>query len=83
MTDELKTALKEKNIIFGLKQTLKNMKKGDVKTVLLASNCSQEAKKEIEYLAKLKSVKVVKLELASDEVGMICKKQYIVSVLSY
>jgi len=83
MTDELKTALKEKNIIIGLKQTLKNMKKGGVKAVLLASSCKQEAKEKVEYLAKLKGVKVIELDLPSDEVGMICKKQYAVSVLSY
>ncbi len=83
MSDELKKALKENKLILGLRETMKKLKNGEVKVVLLASNCAKNIKEEIEYLANLNKVKVVQLDIPSDEVGMVCKKQYGVSVLSY
>jgi len=81
--DELKKALKEKNVVFGTKNTVKRLKLGKAKTVLIASNCPQEVKEDIAHYAKLSGAKVVELDIPDSEVGMICKKRHSVAVLSY
>jgi len=81
--DELKKALKEKDIIFGTKSTIKRLKLGKAKVVLIASNCPSKVKEDIEYYAKLSGVKIIKLDIPDLEVGMICKKRHSVAVLSY
>lgn len=81
--DELKKALKEPTITIGTENTLKKIRNGKTKKVFMASNCPEKTRKRIEYYAKIGSVEVVKLEMPSDEVGLICKKPFSISVLSY
>ena len=79
---ELVKALKEKNIVFGANETIKNLKRGNVKKVFLASNCPRKTIKDVEYYAKLGKVEIIKLEQPNDELSLICKKSYPVTVVS-
>ncbi|MFH0752079.1 MAG: ribosomal L7Ae/L30e/S12e/Gadd45 family protein [archaeon] len=81
--DELKKALKEKNLVFGTKATLRNLRQGKAKKIIIASNCPKEIREEIKHNAKLSKAEVAELELPDSEIGMICKKRFSVSVLSY
>jgi len=81
--DKLKQALKEKNITFGTKATLRKLHQGEVKEVLISSNCPEEAREEIKHNAKLAGATVDELDIPDSEIGMICKKRFSVSVLSY
>ena len=81
--DALKKALKEKGLVFGTKATLRKLREGKVKQVLTASNCPKEVKEEIKHNAKLTKAEVTELDLPDSEIGMICKKRFSVSVLSY
>lgn len=76
--NELRKTLKEKKVTFGTSVTLKNLKRGKVSKVFLASNCSDDVKKEI----KSYNVEVIELKEASDELAMICKRSHPISVLS-
>jgi len=80
---ELKKALKTEKINFGTNSTLKNLKKGKVKVVMIASNCSEKTKKDLEYYTKISKAKLIDLKKPSDEVALICKKNYSITVLSY
>jgi len=77
---KLKKALKEKDLIIGTKRTLKNLKLGYTKVVFIASNCPEKIKKEIK---SYKNIEVIELKIPNDEVAMICKKPFPISVLSY
>ena len=81
--DELKKALKEKDITFGTEKTLKKIRNGEVKKVFLASNCDEKIKEIIERYAKMGKFNIIHLDLPNDEVGLICKKPFAISVLCY
>ena len=79
---ELKRLLKTDKIILGTDRTLKLLKLGTADRVFLSSNCPEEVKKDIEYYAKLSNVPLIYLKQPNDELGILCKKPYPVSVLS-
>ena len=79
---ELKKLLKTERVILGTDRTLKLLKLGTADSVFLSSNCPEEVKKDIEYYAKLSNVPLIYLKQPNDELGILCKKPYPVSVLS-
>jgi large subunit ribosomal protein L30e len=79
---EIKKLLGKKGLIIGTERTLKNLKQGRLNRVYLASNCSEKVKDEIMHLSKIARVSVVELEYPNDELGVICKRPYSISVLS-
>lgn len=76
---ELKKALKEKNLVFGCKRTLKNLRLGKCKKVFLASNCPEKIKEDI----KSYDAEIVELKEPSAEIALICKRPHGISVLSF
>lgn len=82
MSSELKDVLKEKNIVFGTNETVKGLKLGKVKKVLLASNCPKSVKDTITHYAKIANAVVVELDVPDKEIGLLSKKPFGVSVLS-
>ena len=83
MVEDLKQALKEKEMVLGTKETIKGLKQGKLSKVFLASNCPNHVKEDIKHYAKLANAEVEELKIPDDEVGLLCKKQFSVSVLSY
>ena len=81
--NDLKKALKENKVVFGKERTLKLMKLGKVNQVYIASNCAEDVRAKIEYYAKLGNIEIKVLKEPNDELGLICKKSFSVSVLSF
>lgn len=79
---EIKKLIESKKVRIGTEIAIKNMKLGKVERVYLSSNCPAEVKKTIEYYGKLGNVEIVTLEYPNDELGVICKKPFSISVLS-
>lgn len=80
---DIRTAVKNKKAIIGTKSTIKNLKLGKLSKVYLSSNCSETVKKDILYYAKLAKVEVVELPYPNEELGVLCKKPFSISVLSF
>ncbi len=80
--EEIKKLLKTKNIVIGTERTIKNIKLGRIATVFLAANCSEKIERDIDYYKKVDGFKVIKLRYPNDELGVICKKPFLISVLS-
>jgi|TARA_Y100000310_G_scaffold75462_1_gene71757 large subunit ribosomal protein L30e len=78
---EIKNLIKEGNIIFGTERTLKRLKLGKVKRVLVSSNCQERVLKNIKHYAELSKAEFVKLQYPNDQLGLICKKPFSISVL--
>ncbi len=78
---EIRKLLKEKNIIIGTDRTLKNLKLGKIKKVYLSFNCSETLSKSIKHYSELSKASVVKLKYPNDELGVLCKKPFPISVL--
>jgi len=79
--EELKLKDKEGKVLFGTEQTLKAIKHGKVKRVILASNCPKETKEKIEYYSKLQGFEVVQSDLDREELGKVLGKAFLVAVV--
>ncbi|MBS3156310.1 ribosomal L7Ae/L30e/S12e/Gadd45 family protein [Candidatus Woesearchaeota archaeon] len=80
---DLREALKEGKIVVGTEKTLKKLKKGEVKNVYISSNCPEEVRGDIEHYCKVFNAKLNKVKETNEELGVICKKPFSISVLSF
>ena len=80
--EDLQKAVRDQKIIVGAKQTLRALKVGKVAKIFLAANCPDDLRKGILHYARLAKVEVEPLSQASDEVSLLCKKTFLVSVVS-
>ncbi len=79
---EIKKLLKAGNVILGTEKSMKNLRLGNVKKILLSSNCPAKIEKSISYYAGLNETEMEKLDFPNDELGVICKKPFSISVLA-
>ncbi len=79
--EEIKKLLDSDKMILGLKRTMKNLKKSKVGKVILASDCPEGFKEDIEYYGKFANVVIEKATMPCDELGTICKKPFPVTVI--
>lgn len=78
---EIKKLLKMDKVIIGTEKTIKNLKLGKLSKIFLSENCPEDVKGDISRYAGLVDVKVTKLNLPNDELGVLCKKPFSTSVL--
>lgn len=78
---EIKKGIKEKKVVIGTEQAIKQLKLGKLQKVFLTSNCPQSVRKDIAHYSKLSSCKTEVLSVPNDELGVVCKKQFSISVL--
>jgi len=81
MANNLKEDLKKKKPILGLEFTLKKIRNQKVSKVYVASNSNE--KEQLSILGKTMGIDVVILDETSKELGVLCKKPFNVSVLSF
>jgi ribosomal protein L30E len=74
----IKKSTEEGKIVLGIKEVTAGIRKDEFLTVYLASNCPQEAEKDIKNIF---SGEIIRLEQPNDELGTICKKPFSISVL--
>ena len=79
---EIKKLIKAKKVIIGTGRTIKSLKLGKVDKVLLSSNCAERTVNDINYYADLSKAETIMVRYPNDELGVICKKPFSVSVLS-
>jgi len=80
--EELKDALKEKKVTIGTERTIKNLKMNRLKKVYISSNCKKEVKEDIEHYCKIYNIPLIALKENNEELGILCKKPFNISVLS-
>uniref|UniRef100_A0A7S1A6B9 Ribosomal protein eL8/eL30/eS12/Gadd45 domain-containing protein n=1 Tax=Noctiluca scintillans TaxID=2966 RepID=A0A7S1A6B9_NOCSC len=78
----LKLVMKSGKYNLGHKSTMKTLRNGKAKLVLIASNCPPLRKSEIEYYAMLSKTGVHHYTGENNELGTACGKYFRVSVLS-
>jgi ribosomal protein L30E len=81
--EALRKALKTEKVVFGSTVALKRLKQGHVKCVFLASNCPPQFSDDIKYYAQLAHTEIIELKQPSDELALLCKKGFPVTVASY
>lgn len=78
----IKKAIKEDKLVIGLNKTLRELKKDEVKIVVVASNAPIHVKEEIKSLTKVNDVEYVEMNKDNVELGAICRKSFGVMTLS-
>ena len=76
------TAVKTGKVSFGVNAATQNAKTGKAKMIILASNCPQDIKDDVEYYCKLSKVPVMTYKGASMDLAEVCNKPFIISALS-
>ena len=79
---EIKKLIKAKGIAIGLERTIKGLKLGKVDTVIISSNCPEKVVKDLDYYAGMSKAETVKVGYTNEELGVVCKKPFSISVLS-
>ena len=79
--DEIKKALFDGKAVIGTKKILNNLKSGKLETIYLSLNCPESVKKDIQYYSKLNETKIIQLKVPNDELGVLCKKTFSISIL--
>ncbi|PIZ51389.1 50S ribosomal protein L30 [Candidatus Woesearchaeota archaeon CG_4_10_14_0_2_um_filter_33_13] len=77
----LKEKVKDGKAILGTERVLKQLRLGNLDRIFLASNCPSEVKKDLTINAGLVGATLIDLELSNEELGVLCKKNFFITVL--
>jgi len=66
-------------LIFGADRNLKLLKNDRLQRLYLAGNCRQDVKDTIKIIGK--KIELIELEETNDEIGVVCKKPFSISVI--
>ena len=79
---DLATTVRTGKVLFGANSALKNAKIGKARLVIVASNCPQNIRGDIEYYCRLSNVPIVIYNGTSIDLGAVCGKPFMVSALA-
>jgi large subunit ribosomal protein L30e len=82
LTKSIRTAVDAGHVILGTKKTLDAVLTGDVKFVAVASNCDRNSREDLDRYSKLSGTQVHEFNGSSVELGEVCGKPFIVSMLA-
>ena len=82
VNSRLQLVMKSGKASLGYKQTLKQMRSGKAKMIIISSNCPPLRKSEISYYALLAKCNVHHYSGNNNDLGTACGKLFRVSVLS-
>ncbi len=78
---EIKKLLASDKLFLGTESNMKQLRLGNVKKVYLASNCEPVVRDDVVRLCKFGQVECVDLAQSNEEIGVLCKKPYSISVI--
>jgi large subunit ribosomal protein L30e len=79
--EEVKKLIKQKKVVIGSERALKSLRQNKLAKVMLAVNCKKETLETVMHYAKINQAEVVTLKYPNDELGVLCKKPFSISVL--
>ena len=79
---EIKKLVKSKQLVIGTQRAIKSLKISKVQKILMSSNCPEKVEKDINYYAGINGTETYKLDLSNEELGILCKKPFSISVLA-
>ena len=77
----IRTAVDTGKVILGERNTIKALRIGEFKLAVVASNCKPKAKEELMRHASINEVFVYEYPGSSIELGSVCGKPFIISML--
>ena len=81
MKAEIRKLLGSDKLIIGTDRCMKLLRTGELKQVLVASNCQASVREDVEHYSKQTGAEVVVLDVPNEELGVFCKKPFNINVL--
>ena len=78
---DIKKAVETKKVLIGTESTLKALKAGALGSVVIASNCPENIKSDIEHYGKLSEIAIKQFEGNSADLGALCVKPFKIAVI--
>ena len=75
-------AVKTGKVLFGANNALKNAKFGRAKMIIMAANCPQNTRKDIEYYCRLSKIPLIFYDGTSIDLSTACGSPFMVSILT-
>ena len=83
VVDEIKKGIADKKIVLGTQRTLKELMKGSLARVFISANCPDYVREKLKFLCGSVSVEVLEIPNSNEELGVIAKKPFLISVLAF
>lgn len=77
----IRVAIDTGNVTLGSSKSIQAVKLGKGKLVIMADNCPEEAKEDVEYYSQLSEIPVYTYEGTSVELGSVCGKPFTVAAM--
>ncbi len=77
----IKKGMKEKRLVIGYRSAVKLLKGGKLSKIIVASNAPDHMVKEIDNLAKIAGVELIKADKDNLALGATCRRSFGVSVV--
>ena len=81
MIENLRDAIKENKVVLGSKRTIKYLKLGKVKMIVVAGNCPDDITKDLEHYAKISGTELEKFDGTAKQLGVSCGKPFSIAAL--
>lgn len=81
IAEMLKVKMQQKELVVGMKSVIKGIQRGKLVKVFLASNSPVKMKEDLIRYAALAHIPMHELPQTNEELGIICKKNFLVSVV--
>ncbi|MBW3011865.1 ribosomal L7Ae/L30e/S12e/Gadd45 family protein [Candidatus Woesearchaeota archaeon] len=79
--DIIRKRVEKGDVTLGTKETLLNLKLGNLEAVYITSNCPKSVLEDIKQSAG--STKLVELQVTNQELGVLCKKPFFISIMGF
>lgn len=79
--EDLRKLLTADKLVFGNEDVLKLLRKGKLQKVVVASNCNGSIKDDFSRYCEMAGVECLEIAQSSDEVGVLCRKPFAISVI--
>jgi len=76
------TTVKTGKVLFGAQSAIKTAKTGKAKLIVVAANCPQKTRGDIQYYCKLSHIPMIIYNGTSIELGAVCGKPFMISALT-
>ena len=76
------TTVKTGKVLFGTNNTIKTAKMRRAKLIIVAANCPQKVREDIEYYCRLSKIPIIIYNGTSIDLGVACGKPFMVSALT-
>jgi len=78
--EEIRKLLESDKLLIGTDRSLKALKLGKLEKIYISSNCPDDVKETIDRYAN--GTEIINLEVPNEELGVICRKPFLISVVS-